>query len=129
MAFKIAYFLKNRLAAGGFAPRPPSLIRLSYTSSFTHVSQFTHFHFSKPDHGFWPFILFLFRKFLITSLQCNLGPQSKILATPMARSVGSLFKLGYLYIFPQNVMLQLYYALVLPMKLYGIILWRSTFPS
>ena len=36
---------KNRLAAGGLAPRPPSVIRLSWTSLLTHVSQFRYFHF------------------------------------------------------------------------------------
>ena len=44
---KIAFFPKiteNRHAGGGFAPRPPSVIRLRYTSLITHVSQYRHFH-------------------------------------------------------------------------------------
>ena len=28
---KTAFFSKNRITAGGFAPRPPSMTRLSYT--------------------------------------------------------------------------------------------------
>ena len=45
MAFNIACFSKNRQAAGSEAPKPPSVIRLSYTGSLAHVSHFRHFHF------------------------------------------------------------------------------------
>ena len=57
MAFKRACFSKNRQASGGFAPRPskplaigdsaprpPSMMRLSYTSLLAHVSHFGNFH-------------------------------------------------------------------------------------
>ena len=45
----------------------------------------------------------------------------------MARSVGILNKLKQTL--PQTVMLQLYYALVHPLLLYGIIIWGATCPS
>ena len=35
MALKWLFFVKNCPAAGGFAPRPPLVIRLYYTSLFT----------------------------------------------------------------------------------------------
>ena len=45
----------------------------------------------------------------------------------MARLVGILNKLKQ--IFPQTLMLQLYYALVHPLLLYGIILKEATYPT
>ena len=45
----------------------------------------------------------------------------------MARSVGILNKLKQTL--PQTVMLQLYYALVPPLLLYGIIIWGATYPT
>ena len=45
----------------------------------------------------------------------------------MARSVSILSKL--VHIFPQNIMLQLYHALVRPLILHDILIWEITFPS
>ena len=45
----------------------------------------------------------------------------------VARSVGILLKL--VHRFPQNIMLQLYHALVYPLILYGMMIWGSTFFS
>ena len=44
----------------------------------------------------------------------------------VTRSVGILSKLKHF--FPQNIMLQLYYALVHPFLYYGIIIWGATYP-
>ena len=51
----------------------------------------------------------------------------KIMEGKVARSVGILSKLKHF--FPQNIMLQLYYALVHPFLSYGIIIWGATFPT
>ena len=82
--------------AGGFAPTPPSVIRLSCTTLFNTSPSLDIFilKFRKPDHGFWSSILrylcptkFLFQKFLMTLMHviCDLPPppKSKILASPM----------------------------------------------
>ena len=45
----------------------------------------------------------------------------------VTRSVGILSKLKHF--FPQNIMLQLYYALVHPLLSYGIIIWGDTYPT
>ena len=45
----------------------------------------------------------------------------------MARSVGILNKLKQTL--PQTVMLQLCYALVHPLQVYGIIIWGATYPT
>ena len=45
----------------------------------------------------------------------------------VARSVGILSKLKHFL--PQNIMLQLYYALVHPFLSYGIIFWGATYPT
>ena len=45
----------------------------------------------------------------------------------VSRSVGVLSKLKHF--FPQNIMLQLYYALVHPFLSYGIIVWGATYPT
>ena len=51
----------------------------------------------------------------------------KIMEGKVARSVGILSKLKHF--FPQNIMLQLYYALVHPFLSYGIIIWGATYPT
>ena len=48
MALKSLFFkkiTKNRPPAGASPPDPPSVMRLSFTSLLTHVSQVTHLHF------------------------------------------------------------------------------------
>ena len=83
MAFEIACFAKNRSTSGGSVPRPPSAIRLSYTSSLTHVTQYWTFHFltlvTQTTVSGLPFCdIFVpqklfFRKFLMTSLHVICG--------------------------------------------------------
>ena len=51
----------------------------------------------------------------------------KIMEGKVARSVGILSKLKHF--FPQNIMLQLYYALEHPFLSYGIIIWGATYPT
>ena len=88
---------KNHPVAGGFAPRLPSVIRLSYFSLLTHVFYFRHFCFltiglnptfhlantsQMPNSGHGRTLFHkksLFRKFLITTLHviCSLGPLIK----------------------------------------------------
>ena len=53
--------------------------------------------------------------------------QSKIMEGKVARSVGILNKQKQTL--PQTVMLQLYYAVVLPLLLYSIIIWGATYPT
>ena len=43
------------------------------------------------------------------------------------RSVGILSKLKHF--FPQNIVLQLYFALVRPFFSYGITIWKATYPT
>ena len=50
-----------------------------------------------------------------------------IMEGKVACSVGILSKLKHF--FPQNIMLQLYYALVHPFLSYGIIIWGATYPT
>ena len=59
--------------------------------------------------------------------ELNFKQHIKILEGKVARSVGILSKLRHF--FPQNIMLQLYYALVHPFLSYGIIIWGATYPT
>ena len=59
--------------------------------------------------------------------ELNFKQHIKILEGKVARSVGILSKLKHF--FPQNIMLQLYYALVHPFLFYGIIIWGATYPT
>ena len=59
--------------------------------------------------------------------ELNLKQHIKIVERKVARSVGILSKLKHF--FPQNIMLQLYYALVHPFLSYGIIIWGATYPT
>ena len=80
---------KNRPTAGGPDPRPPSVIRLSYTgflktSPKLRVSTFQLYLF-KPSAKFW---LSANRQIFDDVIACDLWfrpPQSKILATPISR--------------------------------------------
>ena len=111
MAFKIPYFSKTRLVAGGFASRPPrppaaggsasrapSAIRLSYINSLTHVSRFKHFHYlilvytQITSSGLPFFKTFVPQKVPISKISDDViafnlwfgpSPQSKNLAVPM----------------------------------------------
>ena len=51
----------------------------------------------------------------------------KMMQGKVARLVGILSKLKHF--FPQNIMLQLYYALVHPFSSYGIVIWGATYPT
>ena len=59
--------------------------------------------------------------------ELNFKQHIKIMEGKVARSVGILSKLKHF--FPQNIMLQLYYALVHPFLSYGIIIWGATYPT
>ena len=59
--------------------------------------------------------------------ELNFKQYIKIMEGKVARSVGILPKLKHF--FPQNIMLQLYYALVHPFLSYGIIIWGATYPT
>ena len=58
--------------------------------------------------------------------ELNFKQHIKIMEGKVARSVGILSKLKHF--FPQNIMLQLYYALVHPFLSYGIIFWEPLIP-
>ena len=51
----------------------------------------------------------------------------KMMEEKAARSIGILLKLKPF--FPQNIMVQVYYALVHTFLSYGIIIWGATYPS
>ena len=57
----------------------------------------------------------------------NFKQHIEIIEGKVARSVEILSKLKHL--FSQNIMLQLYYALVHPFLSYGIIIWGATYPT
>ena len=59
--------------------------------------------------------------------ELNFKEHIKIMEGKVARSVGKLSKLKHF--FPQNIMLQLYYASVNPFLSYGIIIWGATYPT
>ena len=59
--------------------------------------------------------------------ELNFKLHIKTIEGKVARSVGILSKLKHF--FPQNIMLQLYYALVHPFLSYGIIIWGTTCPT
>ena len=64
---------------------------------------------------------------VVIDYELNFKQHIKIIKGKVARSVGILFKLKHF--FPQNIMLQLYYALVHPFLSYGIIIWGATYPT
>ena len=51
---KIAFFQKNRPAAGGFATKPTSVIRLSYASLFNMTRKVKYLHFLTISSSFLP---------------------------------------------------------------------------
>ena len=57
----------------------------------------------------------------------NFKQHIKIMKGKVARSVGILSKLQHF--FPQNIMLQLFNALVHPFLSYDIIIWGATYPT
>ena len=57
----------------------------------------------------------------------NFKQHIKMIEGKVARFVGILSKLKHF--FSQNIMLQLYYALVHPFLSYGIIIWGTTYPT
>ena len=57
----------------------------------------------------------------------NFKQHIKMIEGKVARSVGILSKLKHF--FPQNIMLQLYNAVVHPFLSYGIIIWGATYPT
>lgn len=57
----------------------------------------------------------------------NFKEQITVLENKISRSVGILAKLKHY--FPHATLLQLYYALVHPLLLYGVMIWGATFPS
>jgi hypothetical protein len=57
----------------------------------------------------------------------NFKQHIKVLESKVTRSVGILCKLKN--VFPQTILLQLYYALVHSLLIYGNIIWASTYPS
>ena len=57
----------------------------------------------------------------------NFKQHIKTMEGKVTRSAGILSKLRHF--FPQNIMLQLYYALVHPFLSYGIIIWGATYPT
>ena len=59
--------------------------------------------------------------------ELNFKQHIKIMEGKVARFIGILFKLKHF--FPQNFMLQLYYALVHPFLSYGIIIWEATYAT
>ena len=59
--------------------------------------------------------------------ELNFKQQFKIMEGKVALSVGILSKLKHF--FSQNIMLQLYCALVHPFLSYGIIIWGATYPT
>ena len=59
--------------------------------------------------------------------ELNFKQHIKIMEGKVARSVGILSKLKHFL--PQNILLQLYYALVYPFLSYGIIIWGATYPT
>ena len=64
---------------------------------------------------------------VIIDNELNFHEQIKVMEGKVARLVGILNKLKQTL--PQTVMLQLYYALVHPLLLYGIIIWGATYPT
>ena len=64
---------------------------------------------------------------VITDDELNFHEQIKVMEGKVGRSVEILNKLKQTL--PQTVMLQLYYALVHPLLLYGIIIWGATYPT
>ena len=59
--------------------------------------------------------------------ELNFKQHIKMTQRKVTRSVGILSKLKYF--FPQNIMLQLYYAFVHPFLSYGIIIWGAPYPT
>ena len=59
--------------------------------------------------------------------ELNFKQRIKIMEGKVARPVGILSKLKHF--FPQNIMLQLYYALVHSLLSYGINIWGATYPT
>ena len=64
---------------------------------------------------------------VVINNELNFKQHIKIMEEKVARSIGTLSKLRHF--FPQNIMLQLYYALVHPFLSYGIIIWGGTYPT
>ena len=68
-------------------------------------------------------------KYLGILIDSNLGWKSQIecIAKKIKRSVGILSKLRY-YVHT-NILINLYYTLIYPFLIYGIIVWGNTYPS
>ena len=64
---------------------------------------------------------------VVNDNELNFKQYIKMMEGKVARSVEILFKLKHF--FPQNIMLQPYYALVHPFLSYGIIIWGATYPT
>ena len=52
---------------------------------------------------------------------------NKILETNLSKAVGIICKLKF--VLPKDALIKLYYALFHPHLLYGLVIWRSTYPS
>ena len=68
-------------------------------------------------------------KYLRINLDLNLNflKHIKVIENKLSRSLAILFKLKP--VLPQNALLKLYYAMVHPYLIYGLVAWGSTFPS
>ena len=68
-------------------------------------------------------------KYLGINLDLNLNFRKhiEVIENKLSRSLAILFKLKP--VFPQNALLKLYYAMIHPYLIYGLVAWGSTFPS
>ena len=68
-------------------------------------------------------------KYLGINLDLNLNFRKRIevIESKLSRSLAIMFKLKP--VLPQNALLKLYYAMVYPCLIYGLVAWGSTFPS
>ena len=68
-------------------------------------------------------------KYLGINLDLNLNFRKhiEVIENKLSRSLAILFKLKP--VLPQNALLKLYYAMVHPYLIYGLVAWGSTFPS
>ena len=60
-------------------------------------------------------------------MNLNFRKHIEVIENKLSRSLAILFKLKP--VLPQNALLKLYYAMVHPYLIYGLVAWGSTFPS